>query len=93
MIGRLFLVLTAVVVAALTSTAAVAQNFSTSRGEVVPAAPRAGDVVRHVFTIVNTGDPVSPRVSTSIRSGFLIGTEGDSAPSTSAIPCAARSPC
>jgi hypothetical protein len=80
MIGRLFLVLTAVVVAALTSTAAVAQNFSTSRGEVVPAAPRAGDVVRHVFTIVNTGDPVSPRVSTSIRSGFLIGTEGDCAP-------------
>jgi hypothetical protein len=63
------------------STAALAQpNFSTSQGVVEPAAPRAGDVVRHVFTITNTGGSVGPVfISTSLRRGFLIGTEGDCA--------------
>lgn len=77
MIGRLFLAL----VAAAISTAALAQpNFSTSRGVVEPAAPYAGDVVRHVFTITNTGWTVGPVfISTALRRGFLIGTEGDCA--------------
>jgi hypothetical protein len=78
MVGRLMLALTA----ATLSTAALAQpDFSTSRGEVVPAAPYAGDVVRHVFTIINTGGTAGPvHVSTSLRRGFLIGAEGDCAP-------------
>lgn len=80
MVGRFLL---ALVVAAV-STAAIAQpDFTTSRGEVTPAAPRAGDVVRHVFTIINTGTPASSVfVSTSLRRGFLISTEGDCAPAT-----------
>lgn len=78
MIGRLLLGL---LVAGTFGTAAIAQpNFSTSRGEVTPAAPYAGDVVRHVFTIVNTGGTAGPvHISTSLRRGFLIGTEGDCA--------------
>jgi hypothetical protein len=62
-------------------TAALAQpNFSASRGEVEPANPRAGDVVRHVFTITNTGSTVGPvHISTSVNRGFLIGIEGDCA--------------
>jgi hypothetical protein len=56
MIGRLIL---AFAVVAACSGAAVAQpNFTTSRGVVEPAAPYAGDVVRHVFTITNTGGSV-----------------------------------
>jgi Protein of unknown function (DUF3592) len=83
MVGRLIFAL-AVVTACIPAawpTAALAQpNFSTSRGEVEPAAPRAGDVVRHVFTITNTGWSVGPVfISTSLRRGFLIGTEGDCA--------------
>jgi Protein of unknown function (DUF3592) len=80
MVTRLIL---ALVVAAL-STAAVAQpDFTSSRGEVAPAAPRAGDVVRHVFTIINTGTPAAPvLISTSLRRGFLIGAEGDCASAT-----------
>ena len=67
--------------AAACSSAAFAQpNFTTSRGVVEPAAPYAGDVVRHVFTITNTGGSVGPvMISTSLRRGFLIGTEGDCA--------------
>jgi uncharacterized protein DUF3592 len=78
MVGRLFL---ALAVAAAVSTAAFAQpNFSTSRGAVEPAAPYAGDVVRHVFTITNTGGTAGPVfILTSLRRGFLIGTEGDCA--------------
>lgn len=77
MIGRLVLALAA----ATLSTAALAQpDFSTSRPEMVPAAPYAGDVVRHVFTIINTGGTAAPvHVSTSLRRGFLVGTEGDCA--------------
>jgi hypothetical protein len=63
------------------STAAMAQpNFTTSRGEVIPASPRAGDVVRHVVTLTNTGSPATASVSSMLRRGFLIGTEGDCAP-------------
>ena len=78
MIGRLIL---AFAVVAACSGAALAQpNFTTSRGVVEPAAPYAGDVVRHVFTITNTGWSVGPVfISTSLRRGFLIGTEGDCA--------------
>jgi hypothetical protein len=77
MVGRLFL---ALAVATL-STAALAQpNFTTSRGEVIPASPRAGDVVRHVVTLTNTGSPATASVSSSLRRGFLIDTEGDCAP-------------
>jgi hypothetical protein len=77
MIGRLFLAL----VAATLCTGALAQpDFTSSRGEVIPTAPYAGDVVRHVFTITNTGGSVGPvLVSTSFRRGFLIGAEGDCA--------------
>lgn len=77
MVGRLFL---ALAVATL-STAALAQpDFTTSRGEVIPASPRAGDVVRHVVTLTNTGSPATASVSSSLRRGFLIDTEGDCAP-------------
>jgi hypothetical protein len=78
MIGRLFL---SCMVSAVLSTAALAQpDFTTSRGVVEPAAPYAGDVVRHVFTVTNTGSAAGPvLVSTSLRRGFLIGTEGDCA--------------
>jgi len=78
MLGRLIF---AFAVVAACSGAAVAQpNFTTSRGEVEPAAPYAGDVIRHVFTITNTGGSVGPVfISTSLRRGFLIGTEGDCA--------------
>jgi hypothetical protein len=82
MAGRLiFALLAAVAIVTGVSTSASAQpNFSTSRGVVEPAAPRAGDVVRHVFTITNTGGTVGPVfISTSLRRGFLIGTEGDCA--------------
>ena len=83
MAGRLIFALLAAVAicTGALSTAALAQpNFSTSRGVVEPAEPRAGDVVRHVFTLVNTGWTVGPvHISTSIRRGFLIGTEGDCA--------------
>ena len=73
-----------IAVAAACSGAALAQpNFTTSRGVVEPAAPFAGDVVRHVFTITNTGWSVGPVfISTSLRRGFLIGTEGDCASAT-----------
>ena len=78
MIGRLLLGLLA---AGALCTGALAQpNFSTSRGDVEPAAPYAGDVVRHVFTITNTGWTVGPvLIATSLNRGFLIGTEGDCA--------------
>lgn len=77
MAGRLFLALVAAV--AFSAVAAAQPNFTASRGEVEPAAPRAGDVVRHVFAITNTGGAVAPvHISTSLpRGGFLIGTEGD----------------
>ena len=69
MAGRLiFALLAAVAIStAALSTAALAQpNFSTSHGVVEPANPRAGDVVRHVFTIINTGWSVGPvHISTS----------------------------
>jgi hypothetical protein len=43
--------------------------------------PYAGDVVRHVFTVTNTGTPATyASVSSSLRRGFLIGVEGDCAP-------------
>jgi hypothetical protein len=72
-------------VAATISTGAFAQpNFATSRGEVMPAAPYAGDVVRHVFTVTNTGAPAGPvLISTTLGRGFLIGTEGDCSPAKS----------
>jgi hypothetical protein len=78
MFGRLIF---AFALAAACCGAAVAQpNFTASRGVVEPAAPYAGDVVRHVFTITNTGWSVGPVfISTSLRRGFLIGTEGDCA--------------
>lgn len=83
MAARLIFALLAAVAfyTAALSTAALAQpNFSTSRGVVEPAAPYAGDVVRHVFMLVNTGGTVGPvQISTSIRRGFLIGLEGDCA--------------
>jgi hypothetical protein len=82
MAGRLIFALLAMALStAASSTAAPAQqNFSTSRGVVEPADPRAGDVVRHVFTITNTGGTVGPvHISTSLNRGFLIGTEGDCA--------------
>ena len=64
----------------LVSTGASAQpNFTTSRGEVTPA-PYAGDVVRHVFTVTNTGNPATyASVSSSLRRGFLVSAEGDCA--------------
>lgn len=76
--GRLIL---ALALAAIVSTAASAQpNFTASRGEVAPAAPYAGDVVRHVFTVTNTGTPATyVSVSSSLRRGFLISAEGDCA--------------
>ena len=79
MAGRLIL---ACAIAATVSTAALAQpDFTTSRGEVTPAAPYAGDVVRHVFTVTNTGTPASyASVTSSLRKGFLISAEGDCAP-------------
>ena len=76
--GRLIL---ALALAAIASTAASAQpNFTASRGEVAPAAPYAGAVVRHVFTVTNTGTPATyVSVSSSLRRGFLISAEGDCA--------------
>ena len=76
--GRLIL---AFALAAVVSTGASAQpNFTTSRGEVTPAAPYAGDVVRHVFTVTNTGNPATyASVSSSLRTGFLVSAEGDCA--------------
>jgi hypothetical protein len=83
MAGRLIFTLlaaAALLTAALPAAALAQPNFSTSRGVVEPAEPRAGDVVRHVFTITNTGGSVGPVfISTSINRGFLIGTEGDCA--------------
>jgi Protein of unknown function (DUF3592) len=78
MVGRLILAFLAAVV--LFTGASAQPNFSTSRGVVEPASPYAGDVVRHVFTIINTGGSAGPAfILTSLRSGFLIGIEGDCA--------------
>jgi hypothetical protein len=79
MIGRLILALA--LIAAFSAAACAQPDFTTSRGEVTPAAPYAGDVVRHAFTVTNTGAPASyASVSSSLRRGFLISTEGDCAP-------------
>jgi uncharacterized repeat protein (TIGR01451 family) len=69
------------VMATLVGGAALAEpDFSASRGEVTPASPVAGDVVRYTITVTNADTAANyARVKSVLPNAYFIAAEGDCA--------------